>query len=41
MAIRFERDKNGNVVAINDKGEQVGTVQGMGDNVKNETKASK
>lgn len=42
MAIKFERDKDGNMVAVNEKGEKVGTVTTMGDvleeNQKNEPK---
>lgn len=36
MAIKFERDKDGNVVAVDDKGKRISSIDSMGDNVKKE-----
>jgi hypothetical protein len=36
MAIKFKRDKDGNVIAVDDKGKKIGSVDTMGDNVKKE-----
>lgn len=37
MAIKFEYDKDGNLIAVNDAGEKVGGVATMGDLIEEET----
>lgn len=41
MAIKFERDKDGNLVAVDDKGKKIGTIDTMGNNVKKEDNKNK
>lgn len=36
MAITFKRDKQGNLVAVDGKGNEIGKVDTMGDNIKKE-----
>jgi len=40
MSIKFKRDKNGNVIAVNEKGEKIGSIGTMGDNISSDTKTA-
>lgn len=36
--IKFERDKDGRIIAVNEKGEKIGTVTSMGDDLRDKPK---
>lgn len=38
MAIKFKRDKDGNIIAVDDKGKKIGNVSSMGDAIKEQKK---
>ena len=38
MEIIFKRDKQGNIIAIDTKGNEIGKVETMGDNIRKETR---